>query len=1012
MSGTLVLLLDRHVLSSGPALVDSGKDTFAWTPGLAGERVARLKNEVPWGVTTAGAETPPRLDGKEVLSEENYLRLHFAWIPLDGRMGFCVWGAVGERPQGRSVWRVLTHTTLFDEQAFLAVAGNPFALLKAGVAGDWFRELAAPGSFDERGPVEPIRLTASPEAREIAEKLCRGDIVRLRARLRDLLGADDLARRLAALYATLASVPRVPHVALEATPDRRSEMLVRLAWLTLSPVDRWKASFSTEQGASASALPRLMALDLTEWQGRLPPDTFLFQGEPPPGIVPSPALEKLAGDVAHDDALQAYEQVYSSAAAGGKSLLEGDWIDRFSRYHNAEEGLRAGGRGMKTLQQLADPQHPGLLRPALEAGLLLGLSVRDPALTPDAAAEGLQQVLGRLPADGRDLLVRGMVRALALEQDAAVLAEVDAAGAGDGVVVGDLPPPSAEHGPATRSRTAAGLLRCRVVLSRQVSAMELERLLPEGPEQVLVSPLMQHPEGPAALLEAVFAADQGALLARLAPLAKRIPAERMAAVLGRLEARTQTSAEWLIGPYLAAEKQGKFLPSADMLRRLLPFATHARVRDYLARPELLPTVLASTSGGLAGAYIRAVGPDPRAVATALMDVIRREGNSTDDGVINDALEYLATSKAAGGIVDAWIDGEDPDARLFLLSHPAWRTGPAGSHALTTAAVVVERALSSAAATPGPAPVTVNTAVKQVLSTGAGALSAVEERLVLAGITFLGRRGTLPEPSSQLAGLLQQRVAGPQAAQLALCLAEVADGSSDGDAAIHLSHSLLRTMLQGAGQDQANMLRWLLGKLPPGADSQYWSKFLHAYNVFHLAQGEVLAALAASLQGRERAPLAGIVVKRVVRQIQDPTAVVLDALDRLAWTELMYLDQSSLGSDVQKDVTSRVKLLVQLLVRPATFPLSLRITEELRRFVAPYGPERWGGIISDDDLEALKTASPSIYELLSPRARREKTKKQIFVPENFKVNVPAPITDVERGDETIQRQRKGRKPRQR
>ena len=78
-------LLERHVLSSGPALVDSGKDTFAWTPGLAGERAARLKNEVPWGVATAGADQPPRLEGRGVLSEDNYLRLHFAWI--DGREG-------------------------------------------------------------------------------------------------------------------------------------------------------------------------------------------------------------------------------------------------------------------------------------------------------------------------------------------------------------------------------------------------------------------------------------------------------------------------------------------------------------------------------------------------------------------------------------------------------------------------------------------------------------------------------------------------------------------------------------------------------------------------------------------------------------------------------------------------------------------------------------------------------------------------------------------------------------
>jgi hypothetical protein len=329
---TVVHLVDRHVLSSGPVLVDSGKDTFGWTPGLAGERAARLRNEVPWGVAVSGAEKPPRLEGKEMLSEQNYLRLHFAWLPLDGRMGFCVWGAIGDRPLGRSVWRVLTHTALMNEEAFQAVAANPFALFKKSVAGDWARDLAVPGSFDERGPVEPIRIVASAGAGDVAEELRRNDIARLRGRLRDLIAVDELERRLAALYAALAYAR---HVALPSTPDRMSEMLVRLAWLTLPPKDRWPTSFSTQQGASARPLPRLASLDLAEWQGRSPPDAFLFRDAPPAGATPSAGHQMWAAGVIRSESLREHILDHAFAAGAGASLLTGNQIDRYGRYRHS-----------------------------------------------------------------------------------------------------------------------------------------------------------------------------------------------------------------------------------------------------------------------------------------------------------------------------------------------------------------------------------------------------------------------------------------------------------------------------------------------------------------------------------------------------------------------------------------------------------------------------------------------------------------------------------------------------
>ena len=149
MSETPELLLERHVLASGPALVDAGKDTFGWTPALAGERAARLKSEVPWGIPTARMVSPPRLEGDPgfVLARENFERLRFAVLALEQRMAFCMWGAVGERTRERAVWRVITHTVLLDETGFRALSGNPFALLHLPEAGGWLADLTRHGSF-------------------------------------------------------------------------------------------------------------------------------------------------------------------------------------------------------------------------------------------------------------------------------------------------------------------------------------------------------------------------------------------------------------------------------------------------------------------------------------------------------------------------------------------------------------------------------------------------------------------------------------------------------------------------------------------------------------------------------------------------------------------------------------------------------------------------------------------------------------------------------------------------
>ncbi|HZG42705.1 MAG TPA: hypothetical protein VEY93_07065, partial [Longimicrobium sp.] len=888
------------VLSSGPALVDSGKDTFAWTPELAGERAARLKNEVPWGVSTAGAENPPRLEGRDVLSQENYLRLHFAWIPLDNRMGFCVWGAIGDRPLGRTVWRVLTHTTLMDADAFRAVESNPFALLKQGVAGEWVRELAVPGSFDERGPVEPIRVVASAETRNIAEKLRGDDIERLRARLRDLLGAPGLQRWLAALYAALSSVP---HVALASTPDRQAEMLVRLAWLTLPPVDRWQTSFTTEQGASAGVLPRLMALNPAEWQGRIPPGTFLFQGDPPEGSRPSDGHLMWAADIAGAGDLRSHGFAHSFAARAQASLLSGDEIDRYARHRAAVREVCGGTRGIQALHSLADPQRGGLLNPPLRAGLLLGLSLRGSSLGPAEVADALQSVLARLPGEGRDVVARGMVRALALDDDAAVLAETDRDGrTTDEELAGERPLPGPRA--VTAEFLAAALLRCEVVRMRLVSTSELARLVAGGAEAALLTPLLESARGPAALIAAIAAAGDGALLVRLAPLGdaamERLPEREVEGVLNALDFGGASSAEWGIRMYQTAEQTRGYRPSALVLLRLFPFASHPVVRNYLARPEHLSVVLSPAFAEHAGPYIRAVEPDAQSLARALVKAAPQRGlvppappsaavragfapppstGGLDRGVVADALKYLLATRETTRVIDLWRDGPgEPNARLFLLAHRAWATHPAAEQA-RTAAVTLVKAAPAAGAGASLDSSGMAAALREVVEGGTKAFSITEETLVALAVRFMARQKELHLVDSQVWDALLRRTTPAGASHLAILLVQEAGAAQPDPRAVKISYDLVNRVLQSSGPHGRGTFQGLLQKLSPAEHRQYWSGFFNKVPLEVLARDEVLDVLAASLQGRDGAPLAGIVLKRTLDRLTSHSATVLPAIDR-------------------------------------------------------------------------------------------------------------------------------------
>jgi hypothetical protein len=247
--------IDRHAFASNASSFNTAWETFGWTPAIAGQRAGRLEESVPWASLTARADDPAWLSGRagDVLDPANADRLHFAFLPLDDRLGFSVWGAIGGRTREGPEWRVLTHTLLLDRAGFDAIAGHPFGLFgELRRPSAWLEAMVERTPFDVPAPLEPIVVgdAAGDRARFEAARL--REIERLRAALLARMAGDPAAleRALGAMYEALASTRGggpVNHVALPSTADRRNELLIRLAWLSLPIEDRASTFFVTEQ---------------------------------------------------------------------------------------------------------------------------------------------------------------------------------------------------------------------------------------------------------------------------------------------------------------------------------------------------------------------------------------------------------------------------------------------------------------------------------------------------------------------------------------------------------------------------------------------------------------------------------------------------------------------------------------------------------------------------------------------------------------------------------------------
>ena len=283
--------IDRHVLASNASTYNLAWRSFGWSPGIAGPRATRLEEEVPWGTLADRAATPGWLAGRpsEILSSANLDRLQWAFLPLDGRVGLSVWGAIGDRSAPPGNRRVLTHTLIMDEQAFRLLGGYPFGLLGTErVPGGWLRCFTPPDAFTTPGGLEAIRVDVTPALTRAFETARITEVRRLRRVLLERLNGDTggLARRLTLLYEALAGTrgrgprPHANHVAIR-DDGPAAPLIVRLAWLSLPLADRLTVWFNTEQARTERPRAHLLVLPAAEWGRSSPPGTAVLEpGDP------------------------------------------------------------------------------------------------------------------------------------------------------------------------------------------------------------------------------------------------------------------------------------------------------------------------------------------------------------------------------------------------------------------------------------------------------------------------------------------------------------------------------------------------------------------------------------------------------------------------------------------------------------------------------------------------------------------------------------------------------------
>ena len=429
---TASLVIDRHAFASNASSFNTAWETFGWTPAIEGARAGRLEEQVPWATSAARADDPPRLSGaaEQVLSPANYDRLGSGFLPLDGRFGFAIWGAIGERRRGAE-WRVLTHTLLIDTDAFDVLAGYPQGLLTVASASSWFREMVAGETFASPQPLDPVQVARTRATRSAFERARRDEIHRLRDRLIPPFGGEEgledaLAIVLEALARTRSGGP-IRHVALRTAADRRSELLIKLAWLALPLADRAETWFLTEQRRTETPRATLFALAESEWGHFVPQATQLVDGRRGEA---SEGRRRWARSIARPAESGDHARLWARAEVRGWRVIARDDVAAADRTAAWRERWREGGDRLTLARELlamqADPGQRSS-RPRLRAaGHVSALAVAgrlDAQATLSAAFRAYPHAAATLVTSAIRTLRRGdsaaRITALRLRCDAA-----------------------------------------------------------------------------------------------------------------------------------------------------------------------------------------------------------------------------------------------------------------------------------------------------------------------------------------------------------------------------------------------------------------------------------------------------------------------------------------------------------------------------------------------------------------------------------------------------------------
>jgi hypothetical protein len=432
------LVIDRHVLASNASSYNTAWQTFGWTPALAGPRSSRLEEHVPWATLAARAEAPARLAGAyhDVVAAANFDRLQFASLPLDGRHGFSVWGAIGERRNGE--WRVVTHTLLFDDDAFDVMAGFPQGLLTIPAYAAWFSAMVEEATFAEPAALPAISLPRTRATRTAFENARRDEIVRLRTRLVALSGgAHELETQLAGVLEALARVRGggpIRHVGLRDDGNGHASLLVRLAWTALPLADRADTSFVTEQRRTDAPRATLLGLPEAEWGQYAPPNTRLLDPARLHAGDVSAGRREWARSVAGDGG-EAHERLGARVDARRWRVVGRDDVRALASIQSWRQRWVAGSdraglaRELLALEAAGEVRAAGRMRAAAHVAALASMDARDPAAVlidafrpyPSAAialVRAAVRTLARRPAGGRALALR--LRCEAIEPPALV----------------------------------------------------------------------------------------------------------------------------------------------------------------------------------------------------------------------------------------------------------------------------------------------------------------------------------------------------------------------------------------------------------------------------------------------------------------------------------------------------------------------------------------------------------------------------------------------------------------